>query len=109
MGLNKRIHTVLCLVCSSRALLCTVAAVDVMCVLLPITMAVIADRCASWQIVLMGIVAAGVYRTNLRIPDWKDEGALFESAVSVCPNSAKIRMQYAKVQDPRDDSRRMVL
>ena len=59
------------------------------------------DSCDStrgcMQVLLAAVLYGGVVRTSTRIPDWHDEGTLFESAVAVCPNSAKIRMQYAKV------------
>jgi hypothetical protein len=50
------------------------------------------------QVVLTALVVLGCYRTSTRIEDWRDESSLFTSAVAVCPNSAKIRMQMGKVR-----------
>ena len=46
---------------------------------------------------MVALVIAGVYRTELRIPDWETDENLFESALVACPNSAKHRNQVGKV------------
>ncbi len=53
------------------------------------------------QACVVGLAVLGGYRCRTRIVDWSNESALFESAVLVCPNSAKIRMQFAKVHPCR--------
>jgi hypothetical protein len=44
------------------------------------------------------LCALGAWRTHRRIPDWKDEASLFESALQVCPESAKLHKQVAQLR-----------
>jgi hypothetical protein len=47
---------------------------------------------------LLIVCVLGAWRTRCRIPEWKDEAALFESALQVCPGSAKLHKQVAQLR-----------
>jgi hypothetical protein len=54
----------------------------------------------SWCMLLLCVLLLGAYacRTVLRNQDWWDEERLFQAALNVCPNSAKVQQNNGVLQ-----------